>query len=146
MTHGMLIVALSLGAPSLKEVPKKEAPSIVGNWNIESVVVAGMKIPITNEALEFSKENKVTPTNAVGAAGIVYDYKIDISKPLAELDWINPGGRLGQTLKGIFKIEGDALTICMDKDLSGPRPTQFESPPGSTVILWTLKRAAKKKD
>ena len=40
---------------------------------------------------------------------------------------------------GIFKIDGDRLTIALRKD--GPAPDKFESTPGSGVTLLELKRA-----
>ena len=70
-------------------------------------------------------------------------YKIDASKPLAEINWIVAPSEI---LKGIYKIDGDTLTMCITKDLNGPRPTLYEAGADSKFVLWTLKRAATKKD
>ena len=68
-------------------------------------------------------------------------YKLDAKKKPAEID-ITPPKEDGTHL-GIFKIDGDTLTICMSDKGASERPTKFESPEGSKVMLLTLKRAKK---
>ena len=43
---------------------------------------------------------------------------------------------------GIYKLEGDSLTVCMDHDCL-ERPTESASKPGTNVILVVLKREKK---
>jgi uncharacterized protein (TIGR03067 family) len=74
-------------------------------------------------------------------------YKVDAKKTPAEIDLIPPPGKKDPVMQGIFKIEGDTLTICfMGAEAGGaaaPRPTKFESPEGSMSMLIVLKRAKK---
>lgn len=44
-------------------------------------------------------------------------------------------------LLGIYKLEGDDLTLALDMRVQGSeRPQDFESKSGSSVMVWVLKR------
>ena len=69
-------------------------------------------------------------------------YRIDPSKTPREFDFhAGPVNSRADQL-GIYAIDGDTLTICLDK--SGlKRPTEFKTQPGNTQqILMILKRSA----
>ena len=55
-------------------------------------------------------------------------------------------GKKEQTIKGIYKIDGDKLTICVEDDYAGTRPNAFVSPPRTKRMIWTLTRTKKKKE
>jgi len=50
----------------------------------------------------------------------------------------------GLRLVGIFKVEGDTLTICGTRQKGADRPARFESPAGSQFAIYVLKRAKPK--
>lgn len=135
---------LVISAPTTKEVPKKGAdtPTIVGTWRLDKMTIAGMEMPIKDLAFEFTADGKLIRVDARGADEGKNTYKIDSTKTPGELDWLMEGKK-EQTIKGIFAVDGDTLTICLEDGYKGVRPDKFESPAGSKRMLWTLRRTSK---
>lgn len=58
----------------------------------------------------------------------------------AAIDVLPDGGAArGERVLGIYRLEGDTLTIAM-ADAGAPRPTSFESAPGVRVTVQTFRR------
>jgi uncharacterized protein (TIGR03067 family) len=141
----VLGVALAVAAPGVKDPPKKEVPTLVGEWVGETGVAGGKpKPPPAGTTMTFTADGKMVlaerghpERNKEGT------YTADPKKTPGELDLVpvGPGPGKEEKLAGIYKIEGDTLTICFAMD--GKRPTEFASPDGSAVMLITLKRAKK---
>jgi hypothetical protein len=51
---------------------------------------------------------------------------------------VKTGPPEGKTVKGIYKIEKDKLTVCLA--LEGDRPKAFESKEGSSTLLQVFKK------
>jgi len=141
MTPLLLCLALSLSAPAPKEILKKDPPH-VGSWSIEAVTLGGQPLPLPDSEMKtitFTAEGKVIREGA-GKTEDGGTITVDLKKTPHEIDVVEAGGQqMGQTGKGIFKVEGDTITICMTIG-DGERPTKFESPAGSQNILFTMKR------
>jgi uncharacterized protein (TIGR03067 family) len=143
MTAAVLFgVVLAVAAPGDKEAPKKEAPSIVGEWDGEKNVRGGMERPIPDGGVKvtFTADGKLLFKEGNKDPG-TGSYKVDATKSPGEIE-ITPPKEDG-TLLGIFKIDGDTLTICLADKGSTDRPTKFESLEGTNVMLVTLKRVKK---
>jgi uncharacterized protein (TIGR03067 family) len=66
--------------------------------------------------------------------------KIDAGKKPAQYDiTYEDGPAKGTTLKGIYKIDGDTLTMCSG-GIGKDRPTEFASKAGSGTVLVVSKR------
>jgi uncharacterized protein (TIGR03067 family) len=69
-----------------------------------------------------------------------YNFKLDASrKQIDVFHHETPAGTYGGSLKGIYKISGDSLTVCYD--LTGQRyPKSFDAQRGSRQVLYQFQR------
>jgi len=139
-------LALLIAAPGPKDPPKKE-PTIVGEWVGESATAGGMALPVPQGGIKFTftADGKLTVDEpGRGKAEEAGTYQIDAKKTPAEIDLNPPAGRNEPTILGIYKLDGDTLTLCFHQGGPGvERPKNFESPAGAKSIVMTLKRAKK---
>lgn len=134
-------LALVLAAPGTKDAPKKEPPSIVGEWVGESGVRGGQPDnPPPGTSITFTKDGKLIMKEGGGDKSHEGTYKSDSKKDPPEID-LAPADGPKETLLGIYKIEGDTLTMCFS--MGGDRPKTFDSPAGSQIMLVTCKRVKK---
>src|SRR5262249_24348196 len=118
--------------------------SLVGAWTVESLVIGGKSRPLPPEGMGFEFAADGSMVVRVGTdKPQSATYKTDSSKPAADIDLTAGGGAKRPPSLGIFKFDGDILTICFDQEPGADRARSFESPPGSIVLLMTLKRAKK---
>ena len=139
-----LITALVLSAPALKDPPKKDL-NLAGEWIVESQTTNGrpLKSKIERRYI-FSADGKwtMTTTKAKITPKLTRAFTIDDKNKPAAIDMKLSGLAASTTYTGIVKIEGDTMTLCYSRN-GDERPTKFESPEGSTVVLIVLKRVKK---
>jgi uncharacterized protein (TIGR03067 family) len=69
-----------------------------------------------------------------------YNFKLDAAQRHIDVfhHW-TPPGTYGGSLKGIYQISGDTLTVCYD--LTGQQyPASFNTQPGSRRVLYKFRR------
>jgi uncharacterized protein (TIGR03067 family) len=141
----LITLALTVGAPGTKDPPKKEV-SIVGEWDGEKAVSGGQEkpVPAGGVTITFTADGKFIVREGKREKPEEGTYKTDTKKDPAEIDITAPPESGRPLVKGIFKIDGETLTLCFagGKD-DADRPAKFESPAGSRNMLMTLKRAKK---
>lgn|SRR5262245_15330863 len=139
-------VALLVAAPGPKDAPKKES-TIVGEWVGEKAVTGGMDLPVPagGITITFTADGVLTIVEGGRGQPKSGSYKADSKKDPPEVDLVPPADKKEPTVLGIYKLDGDTLTLCFDRGGGGAsaRPTKFESPAGATTIVMTLKRAKK---
>jgi uncharacterized protein (TIGR03067 family) len=144
MTPLLLGLTLALAAPAPKETPKKD-PAHVGSWTLESLTVAGQSLPLPDsekKTITFTADGKIVRDQAGKTEG-GGTFTVDLKKSPCEIDVVEGAdAQKGQTSKGIFKVDGDTLTVCIPIG-DEARSTSFESPAGSRYILFTAKRVKK---
>jgi uncharacterized protein (TIGR03067 family) len=70
-------------------------------------------------------------------------YVTDPGRKPARIDFRHTGGALkGKFWKGIYRLEGETLTICDNApEMTRPRPARFVTTAGSGLICLVFKRA-----
>jgi len=135
-------IGLLPAAAQEKGADKKELKKFQGKWVPVSVTVDGKteeedEIKDRSMVIKGEKATFMYKDKERGTASL----KIDRSKTPAHIDsTYEDGPAKGTTLKGIYKIEGDRLTICYG-GIGKDRPTDFASKPGSGTILVVQKKA-----
>jgi uncharacterized protein (TIGR03067 family) len=144
------LLTVTLGAVAAPDKEKKDdkdgVKKMEGEWKVTAWEQGGNSLPA--EALEGStwtvRGDKYTfvmgPNTEEGT------FKLDPAKKPATIDLdIATGNCKGNAQVGIYKVDGDTITICLNRPGATGRPTEFKSTEdGDTFIVATLKR--KKKD
>ncbi len=80
-------------------------------------------------------------TFRLGDVRLALTFAMDPSKSPRTIDLtVTEGPQKGQTLNGIYKLEGDMYTICRNAEPWKDRPTQFATRPDSGLMLVVWKR------
>ncbi len=141
----VLVIALVvIASPVREEQGAKAKPlheQVLGEWHSVKVLDGGKDVDIafkvvftTTEVHLFENGERKMDDDATCV--------IDAKKNPATID-LNPKKKGEKKEVGILKIEGDVLTICVVEDGDGPRPTEFNSPADSKVVLLYFNRVKK---
>ena len=158
-----LMLAAALGCsrssstPSAAPAPPApdDAAQLQGKWKPVSAKGAGQEAP----AEELGKVRFVIEGNKLSIRGEdrpdeAFSFTLDPTKLPKEIDLtaLNKEGKPSilrttsndpgtkDVRKGIYSLEGDTLKICIADDHTTARPTDFEAPKGSELMVVTLRR------
>ena len=141
-----LVLSLTLAAPALKDPPKK-ATDLTGEWVVESSVYGGRPRPVGKEPQRYVFAADGTWTIYRGERKLygnrAYRTDPDADPPAITLKY-EADLQDGSEALGIFKVDGDVLTLCYSRSGIQSRPAAFASPAGSRLNLLILKRARPK--
>jgi uncharacterized protein (TIGR03067 family) len=115
---------------------KKEVERLQGSWKFVKVERDGEDLigQIGDVEMEIKGEEYTAPN-------IAAKFKLDPSKSPKTIDLsYTQGPAEGQTVKGIYKLDGDSLTICRALAEVSNRPSDFTAPAGSGKMLFQFKR------
>jgi uncharacterized protein (TIGR03067 family) len=135
---------LALAAPRGKEAPPK-APPLVGTWELAEM--NGRPVPATaRETMTFTPDGKVVEQAAGKAPEPAFEYVTDRTTEPARFDYVFRDPKRRKMLKpieGIYKVEGDKLTICYAVGLDSPRPAEFKYVPSETSLFVYMRVKSK---
>jgi uncharacterized protein (TIGR03067 family) len=139
LAAGLLVAA----AAAQDETTKKDLGQIQGTWRLVSRERDGKADPaeaikgvlVTHEGDKFSFTG-----SASGSGAMKGTFKLDATKKPKAVDRMPADGpQKGKTLPGIYRLEGDTLTICVSVE-GKDRPTEFATKPNSGLVLAVFKR------
>ena len=143
MLGAWFALALALG-PAVADDKKPAAPKLDGKWVYESQTIGGQELSPARRG-EIWVEVKDGSFFRCGTGGLRQELRLtlDPAREPAEftLAFKHPAtGKVSES-KGIYKLDGDRLTLCYDNS-GRTRPAKFESPDGrDEIVLSVLKRA-----
>jgi uncharacterized protein (TIGR03067 family) len=138
--RGILLAALVAGPVAAAEGPGPEA--LLGSWTAVEAHRNGAAAPeLVGHRLVFADE---TFNIAAADSSPLYAgrYTVDVGHEPARIDFTNEAGNAsGVTWEGIYRLEGDRLTIVDDApDPAKGRPTDFAAAAGSGYVMIVFQR------
>ena len=126
------------------EVRRENRPDserLMGKWTLVSAVHNGEELP-SDQARDLRLEltDKLFRSNLPSRLFGEATYTLDPSQEPRWMDVISPGDFGEHVCRGIYRIEGEQLTLCHSWP-GDERPTRFESRPGSNTNLTRWRRA-----
>jgi uncharacterized protein (TIGR03067 family) len=137
------LIAMLLGAGQAKKDEVNDpADALQGGWSMVLLFMNGEEVPSeqakSGELVVIDDEYRPK----LGATADVTTFKIDATQSPKAIDFtFTSGFSKGKTVKGIYKIDGDDLTICRGLNPEKDRPTEFAAPTGSELELAVWKRS-----
>jgi uncharacterized protein (TIGR03067 family) len=138
----VFVVLAAVGMTAADEPKKEDADSIKGNWRAVSIKQGKQSVPDEDvKAFKFSLDGK-NYTNTIGTEAIEEGgYSIDASKMPKTIDFdIKKGPDAGKKQLGLYKIEGDKLTIAASPAGSVERPKALDAEGADEVVVIVLER------
>ena len=138
MYSHFVVLALAVGAPNLKETPKKEY-SLVGRWACTACTFNGKADPLSQGLeYEFTADGTwVAYQDGKETGGKRLTYKADVKAGAVDLYERADG----VPWPSLFEVDGDTLNLAT-RLRAGDRPANFE--PGMWLQTFTFRRVKAK--
>jgi uncharacterized protein (TIGR03067 family) len=140
LTNAVLLVA-SIGFLAVDDTKKDDADAIKGKWVAVSIKQGGNAAPDeVVKSFKMSFDGK-TYTNSAGDQSEEGGYSLDSTKSPKTIDFdIKTGDDKGKKQLGLYKLDGDKLTIVASQAGSPDRPKSLEPEANSPEVLIVLER------
>ena len=137
-------VGLLVGADGPNKDADEDRGHLQGSWTMASVVVNGEAVP--EDVLKMGRlaiaGDRYRAT--LGEQTVSSTFRLDTSMSPRQIDFtFTDGPQAGQTVRGIYEIDGETLRMCRGLLAENERPGRFAAPADSGLLLVTYKRSPK---
>jgi uncharacterized protein (TIGR03067 family) len=122
---------VAFAAPALKDRPKKDT-SIVGNWWMMPLHANNPDSYRSSETFRADGTRLTWRRLGEEEKEIAGRYTVDTTMEPAQVEYMYVNGT--PYARGIFKIDGDTLTVCLRAG-GGPRPAKFGEEDSATFVF-----------
>jgi uncharacterized protein (TIGR03067 family) len=145
LAAGLLVlcsVAIAFGVRQARADKKdtlNDDKQILGTWTVVYFDEGGQKAPkgmLKEFKVTFTADGKMKAKQ--GKKEQEFTWKLDPSRKPRQFDATNTKG---WTVRGIYALDGDDLTLCWAR--RGDRPTEFACKKGAPVVYQVLRREKK---
>jgi len=137
-----VVFGLILGADQpRKDDVKNDLDQLQGSWALVLFFVNGEEVPAdqVKPGELLIEDHEYRPK--LGADVERTTVQLNSAKSPKEIDFTyTTGFHKGKTTTGIYKLDGDALTICRGQGPGKDRPNEFSAPTDSGLLLIVWKR------
>jgi len=147
----ILLVGLIPAAVLRGEDGKADLDQLQGSWEVTTMEMGGKataaedlpgKVTVTFTGEKMVMDGPLAAPEGEKPVPPAFTVKLDPSENPKAIDTVALTGRFkGKSQPGIYRLEGDELTLCLPNQEAKGRPTEFTSPAGSVFVVMTLKRS-----
>ena len=139
----LMSLVVVVAADKKPDVAAADLKAMVGKWKLEKAELGGKDVFEHLKSLDFEIRDGGKYTARLGEEIDEGSFTVDPSKSPKEMDIKSTGGpNKGRTVKAIYKIDGDTLTVAYDLG-GGKRPEKFETKADTKQFLAVYKREKK---
>ncbi|HEX4146653.1 MAG TPA: TIGR03067 domain-containing protein [Pirellulales bacterium] len=137
-------------AAPVDKATRDDLDSAVGSWELIEHQFAGKKQDPSKTVVTLARDDEddnrddnyeIKVDGKVVEAGIL-DFDADVSPKAYNVTQYAKFNKPG-VFRGIYKIDGDKMTLCYNTNADAKRPSEFAAKEGSTNRLYVLKRIGK---
>jgi uncharacterized protein (TIGR03067 family) len=134
----LVVAAVALAGPS-----DTAEPGLQGDWTTKSFLRNGAPLPKEKQFPDrlMTIKGDTFSERRAGKVAVRGTLKVDATKAPKWIDatFLEGGPGLNETVLGIYKLDGDTLTVCCGV-AGDPRPSAFESKAGTGLRLIVYER------